>query len=229
MVETNNMSPASTVFIARHGERIDHVDLEWSLTAKNPYDPFLTEKGTRQAQALGNYLKDKNLAYIFASPFYRTVQTANEVAVQTGLPICIEPGLGEYLNTDWFNHPPQLKTVGELKKEFDLVNTSYVPKLFARYPESRDDAIVRSGCAARLLAARYSGNILLVAHGMTCEFMARGLTNAPLRPYIAYCALQTCTMEDKDEFLYSIDDKVLIDFMDESIRPVVKDYSQQGK
>lgn len=109
------MSPASTVFIARHGERIDHVDRTWRASAANPYDAFLTQKGLAQARALGRHLKNKDVTHIFASPFYRTVQTANQVAQELGLPMKIEPGLGEYLNEDWFDHKPKLKHLQDLK------------------------------------------------------------------------------------------------------------------
>lgn len=217
------MECASTVYIARHGERIDHVNPKWTETAENPYDPFLTEKGIKQAQALGRFLQeDGGITRIFASPFYRTVQTANEVAKVTGLPICIEPGLGEFLNKEWFSTRPKLVPVEELKKEFDCIDTSYSPEVSCRYPEIRDDVIVRSGLTAQLLASKYAGRILLVGHGMTCEFMARGLSNAGIRPYISYCSVQTCRSRKDQPHLYNLDDDVRIDFMDEAIRPVVK-------
>lgn len=216
------MTPASTVFIARHGERIDRVDMAWANTAQTPYDPFLTEKGIKQAHALGHHLKTRGLTHIFASPFYRTVQTAHQVAQQTGLPIYIEPGLGEYLHPEWFVSQPELKSAEELKKDFEAVDTSYIPQIFGVYPESRDDVIVRAGCVARLLASQFSGNILLVGHGMTCEFMARGLTNAGRRPYISYCSLQTCTLRLEQGMLYDVDETIAIGFMDEAIRPIVK-------
>lgn len=216
-------SPASVVYIARHGERIDHVNPAWLETAENPHDPFLTQRGIEQAAALGKHLSTKNLTHIFASPFYRAVQTANEVAKQTGLPIKIENGLGEYLKEAWFEHRPILKDIGELKKDFECIDTSYKSQMFCRFPESKDDVTVRSGCTARLLALKYTGRILLVGHGMTCEFTARGLSNAGLRPYISYCSLQTCHLiEDINSGMYDVDDNVDISFMGESIRPIVK-------
>lgn len=216
------MSPASTIYIARHGERIDHVDMAWANTAETPYDPFLTEKGVKQAYALGCYMKTKGLTHIFASPFYRAVQTAHQIAQQTGLPIYIEPGLGEYLHPDWFVCQPELKPAEVLKKDFETIDPSYVPQILGVYPESRDDVIVRAGCIARLLASQFSGNILLVAHGMTCEFMARGLSNAGRRPYISYCSLQTCTLRKQQGIMYDVEETVAVGFMDETIRPVVK-------
>lgn len=225
------MAPARVVYIARHGERIDHVNRDWKKSAPNPYDPFLTERGIAQARSLGVYLKSKGkLDHIFVSPFYRTVQTAHQVSLETGTPLKIEPGLGEYLNPEWFEHMPKLKTVQELSEEFKSIDTSYVGVYSPHGLESRDEVIVRSTCTAQWLASKYDGNILLVGHGMTCEFTARGLTGAGLRPYISYCSLQTCEIVEGSPIAkYKVAGKqeVEVEFMSEEIRPVV--YGETGK
>ena len=46
-----------TVWIARHGNRIDFVNPEWFNTAKRPYDPHLSDDGILQAQKLANRLR----------------------------------------------------------------------------------------------------------------------------------------------------------------------------
>lgn len=225
------MGPARVVFVARHGERIDHVNRDWKKSAPNPYDPFLTEKGLAQANALGKYLKSKGkLDHIFVSPFYRTVQTAHQVSLETGTSLKIEPGLGEYLNPEWFDYVPKVKSVQELSDEFKCIDTSYVGICPPSGLESRDEVVVRATCTAQWLATKYSGNILFVGHGMTCEFTARGLTGAGLRPYISYCSLQTCELEENSETTkYQIAGKqeVEIEFMSEDIRPLV--YGDAGK
>ena len=48
-----------SLFIIRHGERLDNVDFRWLRSAARPYDPPLTEKGKEQAKAVAEYLKDK--------------------------------------------------------------------------------------------------------------------------------------------------------------------------
>jgi len=45
------------VVVVRHGERVDHVDSEWTSTASRPYDAPLTDKGVSQAQDTGPRLK----------------------------------------------------------------------------------------------------------------------------------------------------------------------------
>ena len=47
------------IFIIRHGERLDNVDYEWVMKAERPYDPPLTEDGTREALVAGERFKDK--------------------------------------------------------------------------------------------------------------------------------------------------------------------------
>ena len=47
------------VFIIRHGERLDNVDYDWVMTAERPYDPPLTDEGTREALEAGHRFKEK--------------------------------------------------------------------------------------------------------------------------------------------------------------------------
>lgn len=218
------MTSATTVFVARHGERIDHVDRSWRQRAENPHDPFLTETGKRQARALAEKLSDSGLTHIFSSPFYRTVQTANEVAEATGVKIKIEYGICEYLNPDWFPSEPRLKSVLELQKEFPSVDPTYTSQVTPVYPETRSDVIARTGRAAQLLSERFSGVILLVGHGITCEFTVRGITGAGPIPHISYCSLQKCSRTDGSGGKYFIEGshEPDITFMEEDIRPVVK-------
>ncbi|KAJ1568301.1 hypothetical protein HK096_006961 [Nowakowskiella sp. JEL0078] len=82
------MAQYSTVlYIVRHGERIDNVDPYWTKSAKDPYDPPLTENGLAQAETTGIFISGNNLTssdtlpirHVFTSPFLRCVQTANEI------------------------------------------------------------------------------------------------------------------------------------------------------
>lgn len=218
------MASASFVYIARHGERIDHVDPTWAETAERPHDAFLTERGIQQANALGKHLSSKNLTHIFCSPFYRTVQTANEVAKVTGIDLKIETGLCEYLTPDWFPIEPTMVPIKLLKEDFPAVDETYEPLVIPKYPETRDVLRERVQKTSKLLAAKFSGNILLVGHGITCEFAARGITGAGPRPYITYCALQVCSRVDDDSEKYCIASggEPNVSFIPEDIRPYNK-------
>ena len=53
------MAEVQRIFIIRHGERLDNVDYGWVMKAERPYDPPLTEDGTREALVAGERFKDK--------------------------------------------------------------------------------------------------------------------------------------------------------------------------
>jgi broad specificity phosphatase PhoE len=80
------------VWIARHANRLDFVNPDWFLTAERRYDPPLSDDGMIQAQQLAKRLNHEKIKHIFASPFLRTVQTANAVAEVLNLPIKLETG-----------------------------------------------------------------------------------------------------------------------------------------
>jgi len=216
---------AAKVFVARHGERIDHVDKNWKATATNASDPFLTHCGIRQAAALGKRLESVGLSHIFCSPFYRTIQTANEVAKITGVSIKVESGLSEFLNPEWFPTKPSMKSMQQLKDEFPSIDDTYTSKCIAEYPETREKLIERAAKVANLLATKYSGNILFIAHGIVCEYTVRGLTNTGPVPYISYCSLLTCAQKKGSESpYYSIENSSEPDvsFMPVDVRPDTK-------
>jgi len=88
-----------TIWIARHGNRIDFVNPSGSILLSDAtIHPF---RGWRGAVPLGQRLKREGIAHIFASPFLRTVQTANQIAEALDLPIKLESGLSEWLNSAW--------------------------------------------------------------------------------------------------------------------------------
>ncbi|MBD2445831.1 histidine phosphatase family protein [Nostoc sp. FACHB-152] len=164
------------VWIARHANRLDFVNPDWFLTAKRRYDPPLSDDGFVQAKQLAQRLKTEKIAHIFASPFLRTVQTANAVAEMLDLPINLETGLSEWLNPAWMTEEPERLSVSALKELFPRIDTSYTPRIAAKYPETHEQVRSRSGQTARCLATEFfPENILLVAHGASVLGAAMGL------------------------------------------------------
>lgn len=52
-------SPPQSLFVIRHGERLDSVDYSWRYKADRPYDPPITEEGVEQAKEAGKRFLDK--------------------------------------------------------------------------------------------------------------------------------------------------------------------------
>lgn len=168
---------AQTVWIARHGNRIDFVNPDWFLTAEQPYDPHLSADGHIQAKQLANRLKGAGISHIFASPFLRTVQTANYAAEALDLPLKLEWGLCEWLNPEWMPAMPETMSVEALCQRFPRIDPSYtggVPK----YPETAESCLKRAGDTAKRLATEFPQDILLVGHDTSVLGTAIGLSGA---------------------------------------------------
>jgi len=180
-----------TVWIARHGNRIDFVNPNWFVTAERRYDPPLSEDGTIQAQQLGQRLKSEKIVHIFASPFLRTVQTANQVAEALDLPIKVEAGLSEWLNSEWMTAAPEKLTLAELHQQFPRIDLNYTSRIIAQYPENGTQALQRAAKTAKLLADEFPTDILLVGHGASVVGATMGLLDITVEPHIhvALCGL----------------------------------------
>lgn len=164
-----------TVWIARHGNRIDFVNHEWFNTAERPYDPHLSGDGFIQAKQLANRLARENITQIFSSPFLRTVQTANEVADVLDLPIKLDWGLCEWLNPEWMPAMPEtlpLEILATTYSRIDLSHNAGAPQ----YPETREACIKRTGETSQRLAAQFpTENILFLGHAVSVIGAAVGL------------------------------------------------------
>ncbi|ACK64366.1 Phosphoglycerate mutase [Rippkaea orientalis PCC 8801] len=183
------MSSSQTVWIARHGNRLDFVNPDWFNTAKRRYDPPLSDDGMIQAQQLGQRLKAENISHIFASPFLRTIQTANEIAEILDLSIKLEAGLAEWHNADWMSEHPQTHPPDYLEEKYPRIDWNYCSRIVPQYPETETTMIERTGAIAQQLIAEFSDNILLVGHGASVLGATWGLV--PGNPSInaALCCL----------------------------------------
>lgn len=163
------------VWIARHANRLDFVNPEWFNTAERRYDPPLSADGFLQAQELAERLKGERISHVFASPFLRTVQTANQVAEILDLPLKLEWGLCEWLNPEWMTEMPETLPPEVLAEEFPRIDLSYQSRRVPKYPEYDRICVQRAGETARLLADEFSGEILLVGHGASVIGATMGL------------------------------------------------------
>lgn len=188
------------VWIARHANRLDFVNPAWFNTAERPFDPPISDDGTVQAQQLAQRLKTENITHIFASPFLRTVQTANQVARVLDLPIKLESGLSEWLNPVWMPTMPERLSIEALAELFPRIDTSYTSRVIAEYPETGEQALERSGKTARLLADEFPEDILLVGHGASVLGATMGLVGGISKPEVnaALCCLVKIVRQDQE-------------------------------
>ncbi|DBA95174.1 TPA: hypothetical protein ACH3X1_015723 [Trebouxia sp. C0004] len=154
------------VFITRHGERADLADEAWLAQAEAIDDPPLTQQGVQQAHELGLRLKGEHIQQIYSSPFFRTVQTAQEVASCIGdnVTIRIEDGLAEGMLTRLFPAGrPNFQTPKELKSTCKSVDSGYKSLLHLKFPEDYSNSQERCRQIARQLADMHPhDNVLLV-------------------------------------------------------------------
>lgn len=164
-----------TVWIARHGNRIDFVNPEWFNTAEHRYDPHLSPDGLIQAKELANRLVGEGITQIFSSPFLRTVQTANAIAEILDLPIKLDWRLGEWLNPQWMTEPPEILPIETLIAKFPRIDETY-PIGRSHYPETWEDCLSRTEQVAKRLVEAYpQDNLLFIGHGASVLGTAMGL------------------------------------------------------
>jgi broad specificity phosphatase PhoE len=191
-VSNLNQKP-QTVWLARHGNRLDFVHPEWFNTAKRRYDPPLSADGLTQAQALGQRLKTENIQHLFVSPFLRAIQTANEVAKVINLPLNLEAGLGEWHNRDWMTEAPETIPPDILAAEYPEINAringNYQFYLHPRYPETEADVNRRSAATIKQLLFEADGDILLVGHSASVFGITQALVAKTADCKIALCSL----------------------------------------
>jgi broad specificity phosphatase PhoE len=186
------------VWIARHGNRLDFVNPEWFNTAERPYDPPLSEDGIVQAKQLGQRLVGEKIKQIFASPFLRTVQTANCVADLLDLPIKLESGLSEWLNPAWMKSEPEKLSLDELHKLFPRIDRSYTSRVIAHYPETIENVLGRTAETAKYLTTEFSEDILLVGHGASVVGTTQGLVGGMPEVNATLCCLVKLLRQEQE-------------------------------
>ena len=167
-----------TIYLARHGTRVDHVNPEWRDTAARPFDPPLAEQGRDEAHRLAQRLADElgqthRVACVYASPFLRTVQTAHPIAEALDVPLRLDTGAGEWLHPDWFEGVPPLLPHVAVDEPFHRLDRAYQSPPM-RYPELWRDCCARAGEAAHRLAA-CGHDLVIIGHGASVKGMVAAL------------------------------------------------------
>jgi broad specificity phosphatase PhoE len=193
------------IFLARHGNRQDFVDPAWSASAEEPYDPPLSSDGVEQARRLGLRLRGEGIVSIVSSPFLRTIQTAHHANEALGVPIFIEPGVGEFLHES-FERLPRLRELEALRADYPALGQGYVPSWVQRYPETIEQLSERTERTLVALLDKLPGTLLVVSHAATVCAMAR-LDRSLYSVECPLCAL-FCLDYDGARFRLSLDCEV---------------------
>lgn len=169
-----------TIYLVRHGES----EINVSDVFMNDFSPPLTEVGKEQSRAIAKRAKNLKFEALIASPFERTKQTAEMIAVETGHDI-------EY--SDLFVERTLPRSLdGRLKSDPEA---KALADAAMRSSEQGGDKIegtetfmevrARATKALLFLEARAEENILLVGHGFfTRMLIVRMLYGEQMTPEV---------------------------------------------
>lgn len=137
-----------TLYLIRHGQK-----------EKTTPDPSLTELGHEQAKKTAEFLAQKPISKIVASPMLRTQQTAKHIATATGLELHTDVRLKERMDYGDYKETTFNSFVKEWKKATE--NREYKPQW-------GDSSLNTGKRIAHLIDELHSGgyqHVVLVTHG----------------------------------------------------------------
>lgn len=156
------------IYVMRHGE--SNVNVERKIKCKLR-DGDLTENGRLQAQQAADWLADKKIDRIYASPFDRAQQTAQVIGDHLGLDINTLDGLAEN-DCGGFEGRTDMDAWKAWGRIFDRwLNGEWE----ARFPEGESYREAYDRFLGALMTAKPDENTLMVTHG--------GITRAVV-PYL---------------------------------------------
>ena len=125
---------------------IRHAQPEWVKDGRSIVNPPLSELGFRQADLLGERLKDDRFDHVFVSPLLRACQTASPFLKHHDRPQIVEPWLEEIREPAWHGQPAEVT----IKAYNDDAKANAVDRwsgLTGGEPVSEFVSRIRSGCA----------------------------------------------------------------------------------
>jgi probable phosphoglycerate mutase len=147
------------IFLIRHGETLGNA----ARIVQLPDSP-LSPRGVAQAQRLARRLAAASITRIVASDLPRAAMTAEHLQRATGVPVQTEPLLQE-------------RNFGDLRGRsydeigFDIFAPDYAPPNGESW-EVFHARVDRAWALVQVLAARGSGSLAVVTHGLVCRSLA---------------------------------------------------------
>ncbi|CAD6889634.1 unnamed protein product [Tilletia controversa] len=188
-----------TIYIVRHGFRMNwHGNITLGMLGR-PRDPVLTAHGLDQAAELATHFlslpPESRPQLILSSPYYRTVQTSLPTSKALALPIHLEPGLAEWFppveastsdpeGTGGIHpYPPTRDLLEPYFPPDALAPTHAWPPVLYAHPEGEDVPELHARAAQVLrrierqceLLFPEVRRVLLVSHAATIIAMGRAL------------------------------------------------------
>jgi broad specificity phosphatase PhoE len=182
------MTEKTIVHVMRHGE-VHNPDK--ILYGRLP-DYHLSDRGRAQAQAVADWLADRDIVYVVASPLERAQETATPIAERLGLPVDTDDELIE--STNLFQGQRVSPGDGALR---DPRNWWHL-----RNPRTPTWGEPYAEIATRMTAALYRARIkgagheaVCVSHQLPVESLRRAMTKKPLHhfPTRRLCNLASLT------------------------------------
>jgi probable phosphoglycerate mutase len=164
--------PAVTLLL-RHGQTPMSVQKRYAGRSDVP----LTDAGVAQAAAAAKRLAPAGIDAIVASPLQRTVQTAEQVAAVTGLPVVTEDGFRETDFGAW-----EGLTFAEVRERWPSEMTAWLADPEVAPPGGESFAGVSERVTAalhRVLAGQAGQRILIVSHVTPIKTLVAAALLAP--------------------------------------------------
>lgn len=186
------------IYLVRHGK----TNANGNGVFQGHEDNHLNEEGHRQAKLLAGFFRNKRFGQIYTSDLIRTIETAEPVAANCGLPIIPVPAFKEICFGEW-----ESLTYKEIKKRWpqELEDFFLTPDQTAiKDGESFAEVQTRSWQALQEIAAKQdSEDVLVVSHGGTIRALLCAILNLSLRElwrFEIYNAGVSCILHCDNKF-----------------------------
>lgn len=170
------------MILLRHAE--SEFNAVYSASGVDPgiEDPRLTERGHRQAREAVARLADYPLDRILASPYTRTLQTAEIIARATGLPITVEPEVRERGAFICDIGTPR----AELARQWTDLDFGHIDELWWNQETESDDSVVVRAMRFRAAARDWPDHdrVLVITHwGFIRGLTGKSVKNCDIVPF----------------------------------------------